>query len=246
MTQADSPGVAAILEELKRELRLRGIRVPDLARQLDIAEPTLWRWLRGRGLTLDNLDRICLTLGIDIRDLIGRSGERGADRFTLAQERVLAADRTLALFFFLILNGAQRDDIAVETGLDAERIDTALQRLRRLGLIDVHPGGRLRARTSRAVRWHPGGPLDQAFDRVIKPMFLERSLREGDARYVSDMVRLSAAGRGRVLALFEALRDDIYLIARQEREAASAELEWSALFMLVRPLDMEEVRRDLS
>lgn len=245
MRQAESPGVAAILAELKRELRTRGIRVPELAEQMGVAEPTLWRWLRGRGLTLDNLDRICLALGIDIRDLISRSADRGAERFTLAQERVLAADRALALLFFLILNGAQRDECAAELGMGEARLDAYIQRLRRLGLVDMHPGGRLRPLTSRAVRWLPDGPLDQAFDRMVKPFFLDRSLRAGDARYVSDMVRLSEAGRARVLALFEALRDDVQLIARQEREQPMSGGEWSALFMLVRPFDMSEVTRDL-
>lgn len=245
MKRKESPGVSAILDELKREIRLRGVPIADLAAQLDVSEPTMWRWLRGRGLSLDNLDRLCLILNLDIRDLVSRSASQGADRFTLAQERVLAADRGLALLFFLILNGAQVAECTAELEIGEERLAADIERLRRLGLVDLAKTGRLRALTSRGVRWRSGGPLDQAFDRTIKPLFLERPLGEGDARYVSDMVRLSAGGRARVLDLFEALRVDIHLIARQEQDMHVPDREWSALFLLTRPFDMNAVREGL-
>ena len=245
MPQNESPGVAAILAQLRHELRVQGVRVADLAARMHVAEPTLWRWLRGRGLTLDNLDRLCLAIGIDLRDLLARSADSGADRFTLAQERVLAADRSLALLFFLVLNGAQRAECQSTLGIDTAALDEAIERLRRLGLVDSLPGGRLRPLTSRAVRWRPGGPLDQAFNRVVKHFFLGPSLLEGDARYVSDMLWLGPNGRDRVQALFERLRDDAYLIARQEREAAADTGDWCALFLLVRPLQMARVTEDL-
>lgn len=245
MPQSESPGVAAILAQLRQELRVQGMRVAELAARMDVAEPTLWRWLRGKGLTLDNLDRICLAIGIDVRDLLARSADGGADRFTLAQERVLAADRSLALLFFLVLNGAQRAECEATLGADGPIVDAAIERLGRLGLVDRLPGGRLRPLTSRSVQWRPGGPLDQAFNRVVKHFFLGPSLLEGDARYVSDMLWLGPNGRTRVQALFERLRDDVYLIARQEREAAAETGDWCALFLLVRPLQMARVTEDL-
>lgn len=245
MPQNESPGVAAILAQLRHELRFQGIRVAALAARMEVAEPTLWRWLRGKGLTLDNLDRLCLAIGIDVRDLLARSADGGADSFTLAQERILAADRSLALLFFLVLNGAQQAECEATLGVDAAVLDGAVERLRRLGLVDRLPGGRLRPLTSRAVRWRPNGPLDQAFNRVVKHFFLDPSLLEGDARYVSDMLWLGPNGRDRVQALFERLRDDVYLIARQEREAVADTGDWCALFLLVRPLQMARVTEDL-
>ena len=80
---------------------------------------------------------------------------------------------------------------------------------------------------------------------MVKHFFLGPSLLEGDARYVSDMLWLGPNGRDRVQALFERLRDDVYLIARQEREAAADTGDWCALFLLVRPLAMTSVTKDL-
>lgn len=239
------PGIAAILGELRGELKRRGMRVPDLARQLGVAEPTIWRWLRGTGLTLDGLDRICAVVGLDLRDLIARSAETGTDRFTLAQERVLAADRGLALLFFALLNGVQRQDIERDFGLGHDRIDQYLGKLSRLGLIDIAPGGRIRPLTSRSVKWRRGGPLSVAFDRTVKGFFLSMDFGGEEALYVSDMIRLSEAGRARVHAMIEALRDDIHVMAQQDRAARFEHYDWNALFMFIRPLDLGEVTREL-
>jgi transcriptional regulator with XRE-family HTH domain len=245
MRHVERGGGTAVLLELRRELKRQGIHVGPLAEELGVSEPTIWRWLRGKGLTLDRLDRLCTILGLDLRDLITRSHEGGADRFTFAQERLLAADRGLALLFFSILNGAQREVFVGEFGLAPDRVDQHLDRLRRLRLIDIAPNGRLRPLTIRAIKWRRGGPLAVAFDRTVKGFFLSMDFGAADALYVSDMIRLSNAGRARVHALFEALREDIHEIAEQDCAARLEHYDWSALFMLVRPLDIDEVTRQL-
>lgn len=241
----DRVGVAAILAELRQELRRQGIRVRTLAKEIGVAEPTMGRWLRGKGLTIDGLDRICTILGIDIRDLIARSDEGDADRFTLSQERTLAADRKLAIIFFAILNGAQREVLEAEFGLPSCQVDQYLAHLQRLGLIDIARQGRVRPLTTRAVRWRPNGPLALDFDRSVKGLVLSASDRM-DSLYASDMVRLSAAGRARVHALFETLRHDIHVIAEQDGDARYDQYDWTVLFMLLRPLDLGKIVRDLS
>ena len=108
MSKTRRPGIATILLELRRELKGRGVRVATLAKELDVAEPTIWRWLRGEGLTLDRLDEICAVADLDLRDLLARGEDDQLEMFTLAQERVLAADRGLALVFFAIIHGGTR------------------------------------------------------------------------------------------------------------------------------------------
>ncbi|MCP1472434.1 transcriptional regulator with XRE-family HTH domain [Sphingobium sp. OAS761] len=241
MSQTRRPGLAMVLSELRRELKGRGIRVRQLATELGVAEPTIWRWLRGDGLTLDRLDAVCALADIDLRDLLGRSVEEEADRFTLAQERVLAADRGLALVFFAILHGAQRLDIEQAFGLPRDRLNSHIERLKRLDLVRVATRGRLRPGVKRTVRWRRGGPLAAAFDRTIKPLFMSMDFGSIDADYVSDIVPLSPAGRTRVHALFETLREDIQLIGEQERAAGLEGRDWSGLLMMVRPFDIGEM-----
>ncbi len=238
------PGTTALLAELRKEMKSRGLRVSALADMLGVAEPTVWRWLRGEGLTLDRMDEICGLLDIDLRDLVSRGDPAGEDAFTLAQERVLAADRGLALVFFAILHGAQLRDLEGEFALPRDRLDRHLDRLKRLGLIEGRGNGRMRARVRRSVRWRKGGPLSIAFEQTVKPLFLSMDFGAADSRYVSDMVALSDAGRARVQALFEALRDDVHTIVEQERAARLPDRCWTGVLMLVHPFDLSELTRE--
>ena len=153
----------------------------------------------------------------------------------------MAADRRLSLVFFAILNGAQRDELERDFGLGGARLEEYLSRLHRLDLIDRAANGRLRPRTRRTVRWRRGGPLATEFERTIKPFFLSLDFGSASARYESQMVRLSEAGQARVVALFEALRNDIHLIAHEDRASRIEPAEWCAVLMLVRALDLNEI-----
>lgn len=241
---SERPGVAAILAELRHELKRQDIRIGTLAERLEVAEPTVWRWLRGEGLSLTRLDQICAVAGLELRDLVGRSHGPEQAAFTLAQERILAADRGLALAFFAILHGAQRRDLEEQFGLVGKRLDQHLARLHRMDLVDIAPSGRLRARTRKAVRWRRGGPMSVAFEKTVKGFFIAMDFGAEESRYVSDMVRLSAAGRARVQALFEALREDIQFVCEQDQAAHMEEYDWSAVLMLIRPLDLQAMTRE--
>ena len=236
---SERPGVAAILAELRHELKRQDIRIGTLAERLAVAEPTVWRWLRGEGLSLARLDQICAVAGLELRDLVGRSHGPEQEAFTLAQERILAADRGLALAFFAILHGAQRRELEDQFGLTGNRLDQHLARLHRMDLVDMAPSGRLRARTRKAVRWRPGGPMSIAFEKTVKRLFIAMDFGAEESRYVSDMVQLSMAGRARVQALFEALREDIQLVCQQDQAAHMESYDWSAVLMLIRPLDLD-------
>ena len=111
---------------------------------------------------------------------------------------------------------AQRRELEDQFGLTGNRLDQHLARLHRMDLVDMAPSGRLRARTRKAVRWRPGGPMSIAFEKTVKRFFIAMDFGAEESRYVSDMVQLSMAGRARVQALFEALREDIQLVCQQD------------------------------
>jgi len=86
-------GFRPMLAYLREALRQRRLTAKTIAAEFGVAEPTIRRWLHGRGLTLERLDQLCTLAGIDLRDLAATLPESGATEFTLAQERLLAADR---------------------------------------------------------------------------------------------------------------------------------------------------------
>lgn len=244
MSESRSPTITHLLSHLRAKLKSSRLRAADLAAELGVSEPTIWRWLRGDGLNLDGLDKICEILGVDLREALLSEQDDVEDMFTLAQERVLAADRSLALVFFAILHGAQAAEITRNFRLPKKRLDQHLQRLERLGLLRKTRRGWLKSTVKRSVRWHRGGPLSHAFNNTVKHLFLSQDFGDPKSDYVSDMVAITPIGRARILALFEKLREDIHLIGQQEREASVPQREWSGILMMITPFDINELTEE--
>lgn len=155
----ESGSVDALLTDLRNELRRKRITAKDLAARMGVAEPTMRRWLHGKGLMLDKLDQLCRAAGIDMRDLIGGLPDARPGQFTYSQERALAADRALSFLFFSLLNGAEPESFQRDFKLPRARVDAYLLTLHRIGLIEYEPGKRIRMLTTRNVSWRPAGAL---------------------------------------------------------------------------------------
>lgn len=237
----ESGSIEALLGELRDELRRKRITAKDLAVRMGVAEPTMRRWLHGKGLMLDKLDQLCRAVGIDMRDLIGGLPDSRPGQFTYSQERALAADRALSFLFFSLLNGAEPESFQRDFKLPRARVDAYLQTLHRIGLIEYEPGKRIRMLTTRTVAWRPAGPLSKAFESTVRHYFLSVDFSAPDAAYVSDMVRVSSLGRARIHALFRAMRLEAFKIAQEDQEANLNQYDWTGILMLAHPFDMGKV-----
>jgi len=233
--------VVRLLSQLNLERRRRGVSNDALASAVGVSSPTMSRWLRGQGLTLASLTDICEVLDIDLASLAkAAEEEEKPDAFTLRQERILAADRTLSLVFFLILNGAQPDEIACDFSIASELLRAKVDDLLRLGLASLSRSGRYVPMLQRTVRWRAGGPLAIAFDRTVKDIFLKSDFGSVDAHYVSQLVRMGERARRQLAARFQQLYDE-FLIEECDGDEIDSASEWSAVFMMTRPIAIGEM-----
>ena len=60
----------ALLRAIKSALRMRGLTYRDLARLLEVSEPTVKRDLSKGRFSLRRLDQICAALGLTLADLL--------------------------------------------------------------------------------------------------------------------------------------------------------------------------------
>ena len=151
----------AIVAEIKRTLRERGITYAQVARHMHLSLPSVKRLLSTGDLSLDRLDQICELLGIEPTELIEQMRERAAPvtRLTSAQEREIIGDPRLFLITWLILNRWRIEEI-VETFRFTEReVERYLIKLDRLKLIELQPGNRARLRVNSNLSWQAGGPM---------------------------------------------------------------------------------------
>lgn len=235
-----------LIETLKAQLKAQGLTQRDVAGRLGVGLATVKRWLAGEGLTTQRMEDLCDLAKISLMELVEAAAREPPDRitkFSPSQERALAEDPQLFFIFFSLLNGWPPEDCESELGIPSERMQPLLKRLVRLGLIDILPGGRVRALTVREVAWRQDGPLSKNF--AARKDFVERG-GGADSLYISDFIKLSAAGLNEMRDLLAEMRREIHRIARADRHRVAQHRSWQGLLFLVQPLKMDAIRAMMS
>ena len=235
-----------LIDTLKLHLKAQGLRQRDVADRLGVGLATVKRWLAGDGLTTRRLEDLCDLAKVELFELVemtarGHSGK--SDRFTPSQERALGNDPRLFFIFFSLLNGWPPEECERELNISHQVMQTELQALTRLGLIDVLAGGRIRVLTTRMVSWRKDGPVAKHFE--ARQSFVDIDNAE-DALTMSDFVRLTDAAVVQVRHLTEELRREIHRIAQVDRHDAALERTWYGVLFFARPLNMPAIRSSIS
>lgn len=221
-------------------LRAGGWTARRLADELGVGEATAKRWLAGRGLTLEGLDRLADIAGTDIAELsrlAEGAGEGLAQELTLAQERALSQDAFLSFLFIVILGGYSPTEVAKDFDVTPRQMEAALLRLERLALIDRRPGWRVRPLVDRSIVWRKT-PMRAMFEDRMKEQFLAMDFADERAVYASEVMKLSAQGAATLAELIEQHSRDVQALAERDRDMAHLPRSWHGMLCAARPLDM--------
>lgn len=235
---------AAMMGALRRHLRQEGWTAVRLAAELGVSEATAKRWLVGKGVTLDRLDRLAALAGLTIADLAREAEDTPqglAHELTLAQERALSADIFLSFLFMAILAGIQPEEIMADFSLPSRTMETALLKLERLALIDRLRNGRVRALVDRTLVFRKA-PLRSLFERHMKQIFFELDYAAPETTYASELVKLSDVGAAQLAELIEKLRSEVQALSDRDRETSVLPRKWYGMLSVMRELDLSSVR----
>jgi transcriptional regulator with XRE-family HTH domain len=236
---------AAMLNVLRRQLRLNGWTARKLAAQFSIGEATAKRWLNGRGLTLERLEALASLCGMTLAAL-AREAEQPdpglARQLTLAQERALSTDIFLSFLFMTLLGGATAEEIAEDFDVPSQQMDAALQKLERLALVDRLPGGRVRPLIDRAIVWRKS-PMRSLFELYMKPEFMTMNFAAAEAVYASELMKLSAQGASTLAEMIEQHRRDVQAMAERDRTETNLPRTWCIMFCAARELDTSRLQQ---
>ncbi len=103
----------AIVNEIKRTLRERGITYEQVAKHMKLSHASIKRLFASSTFTLERIDQICEFLGLELTDLVEQMKDREAPvtRLTVAQEKDIVSDMRLFLMTWLILNRWRVEEI---------------------------------------------------------------------------------------------------------------------------------------
>lgn len=157
----------ALVDVLKRELRVRGVTYAQVARKLGLSEASVKRMFSRRSFTLKRLDQVCQLTNAEFSDLARtlHQEENLISQLTYEQEREIVANQKLFLVAVCALNHVSFEQIVAAYDLSRAECIQLLARLDRLGFIQLQPGNRIKLLVSRNFGWLPDGPIQRFFNQ---------------------------------------------------------------------------------
>ena len=166
--------VGALVSELKRYLKARGVTYAQLATRLRLSESSVKRLFARETFSLKRFEQVCNALGLEIGDLIDLMNERREylTELTDEQEAALLSDTKLLLLTYLLINGWATHEIVATYDIDDRELERLLIRLHRAKVIELLPLNRVKLLTARNFRWRPDGALHKFFEGQVQREFL--------------------------------------------------------------------------
>jgi hypothetical protein len=164
---------AALVEVLKRELKMRGITYAHLAPTLKLSEASVKRMFSRHDFTLKRVDEICRHARIEFSDLTRALAREQAliSQLTPEQEKEIVADKKLFLIAVCVLNHVSFEQIVERYDVSPAECVRLLARLDKLKFIELQPGNRIRLLISRTFSWLPDGPIQRFFNQQAHTEF---------------------------------------------------------------------------
>ena len=219
-----------IVTTLKKALKAAGKTYADVAVELGLSEASVKRLFAQQSFSLERLDRLCQMLDMEISDLVQLMNEQQQrlQQLTVAQEKELTDDVTLALVAVCVLNRWTMDDILSYFRISETECIRHLAKLDRLKLIELLPGNRIRLRVAPNFSWRENGPIQGFFQKKIAQEFFNTRFSRDDECLVVLNGMLSAQSNAefqrklkRLAREFEVLNSDDAALDLERRQGAT-------------------------
>src|SRR5215469_640391 len=234
----------ALLRAIKSALRLRNLTYRDLARLLEVSEPTVKRDLSKGRFSLRRLDAICAALGLTLADLLEPPEEQDlVTELSEAQELALISQPKYFVVTYLLVNDWKFREITEAFRMDENELIGILLRLDQLGIIEYRPPHRVRKLTARNFAWRKDGPVQKFFVTRFVPEFFQSTFEgPGDAfRFVAGT--LSPASLSQFRASLERLAVEFEQLARTDARLPLSDRDGCSAILAMRAWEFSEFTR---
>jgi hypothetical protein len=214
----------ALVDSLKRQLKVRGITYADLASKIDMSEASIKRMFSQKNLTLQRLDEILKAAQLNFHDIATNLQEEPKliSRLTHAQEKEIIENPKLFIVAVSALNLIDIERMQTLYEITEADIVKCLTRLDKIGFLELLPNNRVKLLVSRTFGWIPDGPIHTYFREQAYSDYLDSKF-DGEhelIRFVNLMLSRQSAA-----ALLERLKQVAREFSQQHQEDAKLPFE---------------------
>jgi transcriptional regulator with XRE-family HTH domain len=218
-----------LIKNLKSKLRTDGVTYRELAKRLNISEPTVKRDLSRGTFSLDRLDQICEALNVTLEELIQPQATSALTQLSAEQEKALVSKPKFLLVTYLTANDWKFNEIVATFQITESELIDILLKLEKIGIAEFRPPNKIRKLTARNFAWRKDGPVHEFFQKRVVPDFFGGHFdRRGDElRFLGGLLSADSlvrfkAGVDRLAAEFEELAHGDAKLPIEQRESCSA------------------------
>jgi len=226
------------IDTLKRCLKVRGHTYADVAKILDLSEPSVKRLFAEQSFSMKRLEKICRMLDMSFSELARMNDINFKERRTtlsVEQEKNLAADPILLSYFYLLLHGWDSDRIAGRFSLKPTRQVRLLAKLDRLGLIELQVNNRVRLLTARRIQWRKNGAVRRLYEQEVKRAFLQDEFTEGVSHFGFESAELAPESARLICQRLQRVHQEFDELAELDVSLPYTEKRGYGLMIAIRP-----------
>jgi DNA-binding Xre family transcriptional regulator len=181
-----------IIDALRAHLKARHLTYKDLAVGLGLSEVSIKRLFATGDCTLERLERICHFLQVELADLFKSSPPKRKliAALTPSQESELARNKKLLMVAVCALNRWPIKDMWAHLELTRPQIFSLLQRLEKIGFLELPNAQQYRLLVTHNFAWITGGPIMRMVQSMSQEFFTHPFDGQGEVLRILN-VRLS-------------------------------------------------------
>lgn len=163
----------ALIDELKKVLRQRGITYSTLAEKLGISEASVKRIFSKYHCSLERLDEICEAIEMDVIELaqLVSVSKASIGHLSEEQERELVKSKKLLLVAVCARNHWTFEQIINQYQLTEPECIQLLAQLDRIHFLELLPNNRIKLLVATDFRWLTDGPVERYYAKHVEKDF---------------------------------------------------------------------------
>lgn len=237
MTQA-----AAVVEALKRTLKVRKMTYGQVAKSLRISEASVKRMFSRNHFTLARLDSICELANTSLSELAREVDSVGSHVAQLSpeQEKEIVRDTKLLLVAVCVLNQLTLEQIVTTYDLAKSECIQLLLKLERIKFLELLPNNQVKLLVSRTFSWRAGGPIHQFFRARAQNEYFRSRFDGADEILLLVNAMLSRASAQGMLERLKRLANEFSELHSGDALLPIGERRPASLILAMRPWELDE------
>lgn len=166
-----------VLEALKILLKQQKKNYRALARHLGLSVPSVKRAMNSPDTPLSRIEEIGEFLGLGLFEVLELARRESSSdfHFTPEQERFFASNPHYFAYFDEVVQTSPAE-IEKKHGISRRSTHLYLKKLESLGLVELHPGDKVKTAVRGQIIWDDHGPLGKTLSREMIRNMAERAL----------------------------------------------------------------------